>query len=135
MVDREIIEEWLTKADDDFEFARINFEEEKPFFAQICFHFHQSAEKYFKAYIIANDLEFRRTHDLVFLARQCIIRDSGFERITDDAEYLNTYYIETRYPVQWPIDFSKSEASSAFQAAESIRNFLSKKLEKFTPRN
>ena len=33
MVDREIINEWRTKADDDFEFARINLEEEKPFFA------------------------------------------------------------------------------------------------------
>jgi hypothetical protein len=42
MVDREIIREWLAKADDDFEFARINLEEEKPFFAQICFHFHQN---------------------------------------------------------------------------------------------
>jgi hypothetical protein len=27
MVDREIIDEWLTKADDDFEFARINLNE------------------------------------------------------------------------------------------------------------
>ena len=49
MVDREIIDEWLAKADEDFDFARINLEEEKPFFAQICFHFHQSAEKYIKA--------------------------------------------------------------------------------------
>ncbi len=39
MVDRDIIEEWITKADEDFEFARINLEEEKQFFAQICFHF------------------------------------------------------------------------------------------------
>ena len=39
MVDPDIIIEWITKADEDFEFARINFEEEKPFFSQICFHF------------------------------------------------------------------------------------------------
>ena len=56
MVDREIKDEWLTKAEDDFEFARINLEEKKLFFAQICFHFHQAAEKYFKAFIIANGL-------------------------------------------------------------------------------
>jgi len=53
MVDNEIIKEWITKADQDFEFARINLEEEKQFFAQICFHFNQSAEKYLKAFIIA----------------------------------------------------------------------------------
>ena len=44
MVDPDIIQEWVSKAEEDFEFARINFEEEKPYFAQICFHFHQSAE-------------------------------------------------------------------------------------------
>jgi len=37
MVDTEIVREWLAKADEDFEFARTNFEESKPFFAQICF--------------------------------------------------------------------------------------------------
>ena len=63
MVDPDIIQEWVSKAEEDFEFARINFEEEKPYFAQICFHFHQSAEKYLKAYIIANELGFRKSHD------------------------------------------------------------------------
>jgi HEPN domain-containing protein len=39
MVDPAIIREWISKADEDFEFARVNFEEGKPFYAQICFHF------------------------------------------------------------------------------------------------
>ena len=60
MVDAEIIREWLTKADEDFGFARINYEEQSSFFAQICFHFQQSAEKYLKAYIIAHQLTFRK---------------------------------------------------------------------------
>ena len=48
----------------DFEFARVNFEEGKPFFAQICFHFQQAAEKYLKSYTIAHELEFLKIHDL-----------------------------------------------------------------------
>ena len=71
MVDPDIIIEWITKADEDFEFDRINFEEEKPFFSQICFHFNQSAEKYLKAYIIANKLGFRKIHNLPLLLKQC----------------------------------------------------------------
>ena len=39
MVDINIVHEWIDKADEDFEFARVNLEENKPFFAQICFHF------------------------------------------------------------------------------------------------
>jgi HEPN domain-containing protein len=64
MVDRSIVGEWLAKAREDFEFARINLEEGKLFFAQICFHFHQAAEKYLKAYIVAHELEFRKIHPL-----------------------------------------------------------------------
>jgi HEPN domain-containing protein len=64
MVNNEIVQEWIIKADNDFDFALINFKEKKDFFPQICFHFHLSAEKYLKAYIIANALEFRKIHDL-----------------------------------------------------------------------
>ena len=49
MVDQGIVKEWVSKADEDFYFARVNLEEKKRFFAQICFHFHQAAEKYLKA--------------------------------------------------------------------------------------
>jgi HEPN domain-containing protein len=52
MVEAAIIREWIAKADEDFDFALVNLEEGKPFAAQICFHFHQSAEKYLKAYIV-----------------------------------------------------------------------------------
>ena len=52
MVDQDIIEEWISKAREDFEFAHINLKEEKPFPAQICFHFQQAAEKYLKAFLL-----------------------------------------------------------------------------------
>lgn len=60
MVDERILREWMAKAHEDFAFAQINLEEGKPFFAQICFHFHQAAEKYLKAYIVTNELDFRK---------------------------------------------------------------------------
>jgi HEPN domain-containing protein len=129
MVDDKIIKEWLIKADEDFAFASINFEEEKPFFAQICFHFHQSAEKYLKAFIIANSLGFRKTHDLILLLKECSKADPSFNQLSEHCEYLGTFFIETRYPVTWPVDFSKKAAKRAFQAAENIRNFVKKKLE------
>lgn len=107
MVDSDIIEEWMYKADQDFEFARINLEEEKQVFAQICFHFNQSAEKYLKSFIIANKLEFRKIHDLHLLLKQCKSKDPSLSQIEDDCEYLATFYIETRYPVHWPAPFQK----------------------------
>jgi hypothetical protein len=40
MVDPEIVREWKAKGDEDFAFALVNLQEDKPFYAQICFHFH-----------------------------------------------------------------------------------------------
>ena len=128
MVDRDIIEEWISKADEDFEFAWINLEEKKPFHAQICFHFQQAAEKYLKAYIIANELEFRKIHDLSLLLKQCSSRDPSFTKLAEDCEFLTTFYIETRYPVHWPVHLSSREAERAYHAARNIRKLLKEKL-------
>src|SRR3989304_6790257 len=128
MVDVEIIREWLTKADEDFEFARINLEEAKPFLAQICFHFQQAAEKYLKSYIIAHELEFLKIHDLPLLLKICLSKDASFEQLREDCEYLTTFYVDTRYPVHWPTKFSRRETEKAFRSAERIRSWIKNKL-------
>ena len=128
MVNVSIAQEWVEKADEDFEFALVNLREGKPFIAQICFHFQQAAEKYLKGYIVARDLEFRKTHDLSMLLSICISQDSAFEVLSEECEYLNTFYVESRYPVHWPTDFSRTEAENSSQAAEKIRSLVKKQL-------
>jgi HEPN domain-containing protein len=128
MVDRSIVEEWLAKAKEDFEFARVNLEEKKSFYAQICFHFQQAAEKYLKAYIVARELEFRKVHELTLLRKICMGEDPSFEQIKHACEFLNTFYVDTRYPVHWPSNFSEDEAGKAFQACLQIRVFILNKL-------
>jgi HEPN domain-containing protein len=128
MVDIEIIREWIEKADEDFEFALINFREKEAFFAQICFHFEQSAEKYLKSFIVAMDLPFRKTHDLQILLQECQTVDPSFVQLHEACEHLTTYYTETRYPVHWPTQFSREEAERAFQFAETIRDFVRGKM-------
>jgi HEPN domain-containing protein len=128
MVDFSIAQEWIEKADEDFEFALVNLQEGKPFIAQICFHFQQSAEKYLKGYIVAKDLEFRKTHDLSMLLSICMSQNSAFEALVEECEYLNTFYVESRYPVHWPTDFSRREAENSSQAAEKIRSLVKRQL-------
>ena len=128
MVDVEIVREWIEKADEDFRFALANLKERDSFFAQICFHLQQSAEKYLKAYIIAYDLEFRKAHDLPMLIKVCQTKDPSFGQLNEACEYLITFYIETRYPVHWPTHFSREETEKAHQFAERIRSFAKQKL-------
>ena len=130
MVDAEIVREWLQKADEDFEFARVNLQKRRPFHAQICFHFHQAAEKYLKAYIIAHELEFLKIHDLLMLLKICLSQDPSFEQLQDGCEYLNAFYIEARYPVHWPTNFSYEEAKKSLHYTERIRSFIKARLSK-----
>lgn len=128
MVDPEIVREWLNKADEDFHFAVANLTEQRPFYAQICFHFHQVAEKYLKAYIIAKELEFRRIHDLPLLLKICASRDPTLAVLRDSCEYLNAFYVETRYPVHWATNFSRQEAEKALRAADHVRSLITEKI-------
>jgi HEPN domain-containing protein len=68
MADPQVTLEWLEKADEDLDFA-VSVIEETTFYAQICFHFHQAAEKYLKSFIVALDLEFKKIHDLPVLLK------------------------------------------------------------------
>ena len=81
MADVVIVREWLDKAEDDFRFAEANILEGNEFFAQICFHFQQAAEKYLKAYIINKGLKFDKVHDLVHLLRTCAAHEISFSEL------------------------------------------------------
>jgi len=120
MADYELVQEWLNKAEEDFGFAA-SVIKESPYYAQICFHFHQAAEKYLKAYIIAYDLEFEKIHDLPVLLKTCVQQDPSLQEIHEECKFLNRYYIEARYPVHWPTSYHKEEAQRAKLAAECIR--------------
>ena len=38
----------------------------------------------------------------------------------DDCRFLNGFYIDTRYPVHWPTQYTKEEALKAKKAAKHI---------------
>jgi HEPN domain-containing protein len=124
MVDAEILQEWISKAEDDFQFARISLSEKKPFYAHICFLYQQSAEKYLKALTLAHGLRFQKTHDLAALLQNCLEKAPAIESLTDDCDLLATFYVETRYPVHWPATFTQDDAELAHRAADRIRSFV-----------
>jgi HEPN domain-containing protein len=132
MVDPQVVVEWLKKADEDFEFAS-SVIEESIFYAQICFHFHQAAEKYLKTYIIAYDLEFKKIHDLPVLLKSCMVKEPNLQILLGDCKILNRFYIDTRYPVHWPTQYTKEEALKAQIASEKIRSAIINSLRPLIP--
>jgi len=124
MADPTIVKEWLEKADEDFRFAEANLREGSEFYAQICFHFQQAAEKYLKAFIIGKGLAFEKVHDLVHLLKTCSSFEPTFGELKEDGILLNAAYIETRYPVHWPTNYSKKTAQEAHTAAINIARMV-----------
>jgi len=125
MANPKVVNEWINLADEDYGFACSNLSDPDTFyFGFICFHFQQSAEKYFKAYITAKNLEFIKVHDLDSLRQICLEENSKFDEVKDDCLFLSDFYITTRYPVTVPQSFSRSEAEQAKTAVEKISKLV-----------
>jgi len=124
----EITKEWIQKADEDYGFASSGLESTE-YFGQICFHFQQAAEKYLKAFIVSNKLNFRPVHNLLELLSICSQADPEIQQLEKACRFLNPFYIDTRYPVHWPVAYDKNSALDAKKMTEEIRDWVIKSIE------
>jgi HEPN domain-containing protein len=124
MVDKQIISEWLKKADEDYLFAEKHLKDEESFFAPLCFHCHQSAEKYLKAYLIARGWGLKKTHDLIILLSHAVTYEQSLTILSEEVKRLNAYYIETRYPTVWPNTTERVDAERALADVSHIREAI-----------
>ena len=88
------------------------------------FSFPSGSRKYFKAFIVAHDLEFKKIHDLIVLHKYCAAQEPSLKSLLDDCKILNRYYIDTRYPVHWQSEYDKNEALMAQKAAGNIASVI-----------
>lgn len=87
MAEQKEVNKWLEKAWSDYSFSS-SVLPDTSFYAQVCFFFQQSAEKYLKAYIIKYDLEFKKIHDLASLLDICRKHEPTFASEKERNEYL-----------------------------------------------
>lgn len=114
--------EWFRKAEED-EFAGGEVLDGERFPAPACFHFQQMAEKYLKGLLVFHKKAFPKVHDLLEL--ETLLKDIEPD-VTDlhkDLTYLNRYYVETRYPGDYP-EFTIVDCEEARAAAVRIKEFV-----------
>lgn len=56
-VGRDLLSQWLAKADEDLAVAEHLLADESPYLAAIAFHAQQAAEKYIKAFLVRRQVE------------------------------------------------------------------------------
>jgi len=95
---QEYIRQWIIKADEDIKVIDyLAAEDISLFTSAICFHAQQAVEKYLKAFLVSNEIDFRKTHDLDYLLAECKkINPIAFEGI--ELENLTEYRVGVRYP-------------------------------------
>jgi len=81
----ETIKKWVVIADQDLGTAIIICAQIPKYKETIAFHCQQAVEKYLKAFLIFLDIEFKRSHDLVYLlgliSDKVEISDALFDKI------------------------------------------------------
>ena len=118
---------WLEKAKHDLDTALLNHRH-GGYTDVSCYFSHQTVEKSLKAFLIYHSIRFQRIHHLPKLLKMCIKQNRKFSQFLEYCRILNDYYIETRYPMDIPIAYTKKEAQEAIYLAEQIYNFVKKEL-------
>lgn len=123
----EEINAWIEKADHDLGSAKIIYLHLPDYFDTIAFHCQQAVEKYLKAILIFYEIEFLRSHDLIYLldllSRKIDIDESRFKK----AFTLNNFGVQIRYP-NTLIKLTKAELEIAIQISEEFRAFSVKEI-------
>ncbi|MDP3244145.1 MAG: HEPN domain-containing protein [bacterium] len=120
------VADWLKRADEDTQAAEVLLTD-GGLSNSVCFHSQQAAEKYLKAFLAFQEKHIRKVHDLVVILTLCEEIDQSFKDLRDDVSYLSKFYIETRYPGDYP-RFARREASEALKSVLKIKEFVWEKI-------
>lgn len=91
-----------------------------------CFLSQQMVEKYLKGLLIFHSREFPKVHDLLEIETLLLDVEPEIKKYEEELDMLATYYIETRYPGDYP-EFSWQDAKEAYEAAKRIKIFVKEK--------
>jgi HEPN domain-containing protein len=118
---RELVQQWLDKANEDFDTAVLLLREGGRFRGVIAFHAQQSAEKYLKAFLVRHQFDFPKTHDIGRLLDRIAAVDPVAAASLSGADILTPYGVEVRYPSDAP-ELLPGEEVDAVQLARQVRD-------------
>ena len=119
------IKQWIFKANEDILVVEKLTEHEIFAPSSACFHCQQAVEKFLKAFLIANEVEIKKTHNIEFLLSVCGEIDSDFARI--EPKNLSDFGVDVRYPGDMYIPSDK-ETIQYKEIALSVKELVERKL-------
>ena len=99
---RELVAQWLEKADGDHAAAEQLLVQGARFREIIAFHCQQAVEKYLKALLVRHQVEFPKTHDIRKLLGLIGTVHPDLAESLRDADVLTPFGVDVRYPSEAP---------------------------------
>lgn len=119
MVDTKRYNDWFNMALKDLKSAEILHEHDADS-GIVCFHCQQAIEKYLKGYLIYKTGLLQDGHNLVKLCRKATSYSQVFKNYLKDCAFINTFYIETRYPAEESMIVLKEDAEESIKITKSM---------------
>lgn len=93
----------------------------------VCFHCQQAVEKFLKAFLIANGIDIKRTHNIEFLLSECSDIDKEFVNI--NLKELSDFGVDARYPGDMYVP-DETETMEYREIAIEVKTLVETKIEK-----
>ena len=126
-VRRDLVCQWLAKAEQDFVGAEHLLRTKPSLRDMIAFHAQQAAEKALKAFLVQHEVEFPKTHDIRRLLNLAATVDPSLADSLAATAKLGRYGVAVRYP-QDLVEISLADAEQAValacQAFQAIQGLL-----------
>ena len=125
-----VIKQWIQKADNDLKSAEILFNAEEVLCENVCTLSQQAAEKYLKALLLYLDVDFRRSHSLVYLLGLLEPFVEITARMYGVADFLTPFAVDIRYPGE--MEVNSADAKEAILGARMFRDYVLSRMPEFT---
>lgn len=121
---RQLVQSWLTKAQHDLATARKLAADPDPYYDTALYHCQQAAEKAVKGYLVFQDKEFEKTHDIRETVRLAIGYEPRFAEWMKIAKALTPYAYKFRYPDAANLAPTREEYEEALVDATNLYDFV-----------
>lgn len=121
----EYLKNWLFRANEDIDVIKyLSKTMLESYQSTICMHAQQAVEKFLKAFLVYNNVDFPRTHDVDFLLKLC----QKIDAINFDIDLgpLSVFGLKLRYPDDFYVP-DKNETSQNIDAALKIKSIVESK--------
>ena len=115
-------QEWQRLAEQDLNSAEYLLDMRPSPMEIVCYLCQQSAEKYLKGYLVLNNINPPKIHDLNELCKLCMKLDNSFNEIADQCSELTAYSVQPRYPMELMLE--EQDMKQAMKNSKAIRTFV-----------